>query len=107
MSDPTSEEFDAKLTATEASINSNQTFPQFDRLFDRLDSFSKRIDRLSDRVEVSIEQSRLAWQAASSVKWNILFAALGAAALAITVWVLWAQSIQMVGNLLSMKAGGL
>lgn len=103
MSDPTREEFDAKLEATEA------------RLETRLVSIDGKLDRLFDRVEESVRTSHRtedashraenaaidAWKAASNVKWNILFTALGTIGLIIAIWAVWTQGIEMIGTILS------
>ena len=94
VSEPTREEFDAKLMATEERLNG------------RLVAIDGKLDRLFDRVGVVLEQSTAARQAASNIKWNILFTALGTVGLLFAAWALWAQGIEMMSELLGLKIGG-
>ena len=94
MSEPTREEFDAKLMATEERLNGH------------LVAIDGKLDRLFDRVEVAVRESTAARQAALNIKWNILFTALGAVGLMYAAWALWAQGIEMMSALLGMKIGG-
>ena len=94
VSEPTREEFDAKLMATEERLNGH------------LIAIDGKLDRLFDRVEVAVRESTAARQAALNIKWNILFTALGAVGLMYAAWALWAQGIEMMSALLGMKIGG-
>lgn len=95
MSDPTREEFDAKLEATEA------------RLETRLVSIDGKLERLFDRVEESVRTSHRAEDAAiraalaaSSMKWNIFFTALGTIGVLFAAWAIWMQGMEMIGSIL-------
>lgn len=96
MSDPTREEYDAKLEAAEA------------RLEARLVGIDGKLDRLFDRVELAINQAgeakaaaEGAKSAASATKWNILFTALGTVAVLVAMYAIMMQAMDMVGTLLS------
>ncbi len=98
MAEPTREEYDAKLEATEARL---QTF---------LVGLDGKLDRVLDRLNVVGEEAHdartaayEARNAAANVKWNILFAALGSIALMLAVWAIWTQGMEMIGTLLSAK----
>lgn len=91
MADPTREEYDAKLEAVEA------------RLETRLMGIDGKLDRLFDRVDYAANQAREARSAATNIKWNILFTAIGSIAVLFAAFALWAQGVEMVGALLSAK----
>ena len=100
MSDPTREEIDAKIEASEARVEA------------RLTAIDGKLDRLFDRLQVAISQTGdakdaalAAQKAASSTKWNILFTALASIAALLAVWALWVQAAEMVATLLSAKGG--
>ncbi len=96
MSDPTREEYDAKLEAVEA------------RLETRLVSIDGKLDRLFDKVELAVGQSAEARtaandarKAATEIKWHIIFTALATLGILLAAWAIWAQGVEMVGTLLS------
>lgn len=98
MGDMTREEVDAKLATVEARLDA------------RLVAIDGKLDRLFDKVQVAVDQSRDAKKAAddartatTTTKWNILFTAIGTAAVLIAVYALWLQGMEMVGTLLSAK----
>ena len=78
MSDITREEMDAKLEAVEA------------RLETRLVSMDAKLDNLLNEVRQVGSTAKEAKAAASSIKWNVLFAALGGvgvtASLVVAFW---------------------
>ncbi len=101
VSEPTREEFDAKLMATEERLNG------------RLIAIDGKLDRLFDRIEVAVQSSERASnyaedarKAAADTKWNILFTALGVVGVLFAAWALWAQGIEMMSALLGIEIGG-
>ena len=94
MSEPTREEFDAKLATVEA------------RLDGKLASIEGKLDRLFDRVDVSISYSKEAKEAAdnarnvaSSIKWNVAIIAITIAIGLVAVAAFWVQGIEMISGL--------
>lgn len=80
----TREELDAKLEAVEA------------RLETRLVSMEGKLDNLLNEVRHVGETAREAKQAASTIKWNVLFAMLGGVAISASVIVaMWAIGYQI------------
>lgn len=65
MSTPSREEIDAKLALVEARIET------------RLVSMDSKMDLILDRVAIGTATAERAERAASNIKWNVLFAALG------------------------------
>ena len=96
MSDPTREEYDAKLEAVEARLGTSlvKIDGKLDRLFDRVDESV----RTSHRAEDAANAARVA---ASNVKWNILITALAVVGVMFAAWALWSQGIEMIGTILS------
>lgn len=95
MSEPTREEFDAKLGMVEA------------RLDVKLAGIEGKLDRLSDQIGFVLTATNEAKaasfdarQAASNVKWNIAFTALAVIAVILALWGVWVQGVEMVGTLL-------
>ena len=98
MSEPTREEFVARIEASEA------------RMETRMATMDGKLDRILDRVEVAVDAAEKAetraeesLRASSSIKWNILFTAIGAVAVMVAAFALWAQGVEMMGTLLSAK----
>lgn len=95
MSEPTREEFDAKLGMVEA------------RLDVKLAGIEGKLDRLSDQIGFVLTATNEAKaasfdarQAASNVKWNIAFTALAVIAVILALWGVWVQGVEMVETLL-------
>lgn len=95
MSDITREEHDAKLEAVEARLETKLV--TMDAKLDRIGGqISAAVERLSSetmgakeaaqRAELRADEAR---SAASSMKWNILFTALGAVAVLVAFWAIW------------------
>ena len=81
-------DFTDALEAFEARLETR--LMSIDNKLDRLtDSVGNKLDRLADRVEIGIDTTKEAKAAASMVKWNILFTALGAIGLVIAVFAVW------------------
>jgi len=96
MGDPTREEIDAKLESLEHRLETKlvRIESKLDRIFDRIDFIGQQA---VDAKTAAQEASR----AASGVKWNIMFAALGTIGVLFAAWAIWAQGIEMVSTLFS------
>lgn len=77
------------------------------RLETKLVSIDAKLDRLFDSLSYVGEQAKEAKEAAqeartaaTNVKWNIAFAALGTVAILLAMWGIWAQGVEMVAGLL-------
>jgi hypothetical protein len=107
MSDITREEMDAKLEAAEARVETKLVGidGKIDRLSDQLSSAMSQVSlelrttrEAAERGESASNEAR---KAASQVKWNILFTAIGVLAVAIAFWGIWMQGMEMIGTLIS------
>lgn len=85
MSDVTREEMDAKLQATEARLETRLV-----SMDAKLDNLLNEVRRVGDIARDAKDAASEAKAAASSIKWNVLFAALGgigiSASLVIAFW---------------------
>ena len=91
---PSREEVNAKLEAAEA------------RLETKLVTMDAKLDNIANRVEAGIELSKEAKKAASSMKWNILFTAIGVIGVMVAIYALSTQAMEFVTTLLRGNGGG-
>lgn len=105
MNGPSREEYDAKLEAVEARLETRLATIEgkMERFAATIDG---KLDRLSDQMtNVASAASRAetaadaAKTSASNVKWNVLFISLTTAALVLGSIALWLQGIEMVTGL--------
>ena len=96
---PSRLEVDAKLETVEARLDA------------KLATIDGKLDRLFDRLEVVVstvqdakEAANKASESAASIKWNILFTAMGAVATLLAAWAIWSQGMELVAGILG--AGG-
>lgn len=107
MSSPSREEYDAKLSASEARIEVKLTAIEgkIDRLSDQifsLNTFSnERMQNLSRDVGEARDAAKAAETSSSNIKWHILFTALGVVGLVFVMWQVWVQGIEMISGLFS------
>ena len=85
---PSREEVDAKLETQSAKMEAALA---------RIDG---RLDRMADRIEIGIESSQRAEQAARTIKWNILATAVGVTAVVVAVLMFWMQGMELIVSLL-------
>lgn len=95
MADPTREEYNAKLEAVEA------------RLETKLVGIDGKLDRLADQlagVAASATEAKTAAErardVAGNIKWNIAFTALALIGVIFAMWTIWAQAVEMTKGLL-------
>lgn len=81
MTDPTREEMDAKLDAVEARLETRLTSidGKLDRLFDNVNYVARTATEAKNAADK-------AHDAASNIKWNILFTALGVLGVIVAMW---------------------
>ena len=90
MANPTREEFDARLEAVYNKMEASE-----ERLRGELKGMDSKLDVLLVRTQDALDASREAKSAASSIKWNIIFTALGVLAVMLAVWGIWEQAVSM------------
>lgn len=102
MVEPTREEYDAKLAATEARLETHLTAidGKLDSLVERIEGKFTRLEdqllTLSAQTAEAKDASYRARDAAGNVKWNIAFTALAVIAVIVSMWAIWAQGVEMI-----------
>lgn len=115
--EPGRAEYDAKLEALESRVDGRlavmggrlaamegQLAAMDGRLAAMESKFDGKFDRLFDRLETVARDAADAKTAASNMKWNILFTALGSVGVMLAAWAMWAQGIDMVSGILKTAA---
>lgn len=92
---PSREEVNAKIETVEARLDS------------KLATINGKLDRMFDRMELVVNTSNDAKDAAnkarnsaSTIKWNILFTAVGVVATLFAAWAIWSQGMELVATVL-------
>ena len=100
---PSREEVAAKLESVEARVDSKLVLidSKLDRLFDFVKDHMAASIQASERAEKAANEAK---QSASSIKWHILFTAIGILGVLYATWAIWSQGMELVVGLLG--AGG-
>ena len=101
MADPTREEIDAKLAAVEARIEARLV-----GIDGKLDRITDQIVTMASQVKESKEAASGAKDAVNSMKWHTLATVLGAVAIILAMWTIWAQGMEFVAALMSQGPSG-
>ncbi len=81
------ETIEARLDAKLAAING-----KIDRMFERLQDVISAAERAEKAANAAQESS-------AKIKWNILFTAVGVAAVMLATWNIWVQGMELVAGL--------